>query len=206
MVERVRSGDPGGTEELYRTISKGIRFFVYRQLGSQDLEDRVHDVFLIVLEAIRNGSVREPERLMGFVLTVVRRQIAGQITRLSRNRRNQVDFESGAAQFVSNSATPEEVLISQERSEIAREVLGRMSGRDREILTRFYLQGQKPEQICLDMHLTDTQFRLAKWRAKMQFSKLGQKRIQKKPIQCIAGTLRHEAARCEWRKSQALAS
>jgi hypothetical protein len=44
-----------------------------RQLGPQDLDDKVHDTFLIVVQAIRKGELREPERLMGFVHTVVRR-------------------------------------------------------------------------------------------------------------------------------------
>jgi len=39
----------------------------------------VHDTFVIVVQAIRKGELREPERLMGFVRTVVRRQVAAQI-------------------------------------------------------------------------------------------------------------------------------
>jgi DNA-directed RNA polymerase specialized sigma24 family protein len=44
-------------------------------LGPQDLDDRVHDTFLIVVQAISKGDLREPERLMGFVRTVVRRLV-----------------------------------------------------------------------------------------------------------------------------------
>ena len=53
----------------------------------QDLDDRVHDTFLIVVQAIKRGELREPERLMGFVRTVVRRQVAAQIEREMQNRR-----------------------------------------------------------------------------------------------------------------------
>jgi DNA-directed RNA polymerase specialized sigma subunit len=60
------------------------------------------------------------------------------------------------------------------------QVLRSMSARDREILTRFYLQEQTQEQICAEMNLTETQFRLLKSRAKARFGELGKRRLQKR--------------------------
>jgi hypothetical protein len=75
LVERIRAGDRAAMEELYGLFSKGIRFYLCRQLGPQDLDDRLHDVFLTITQAIQSGELREPERLMGYVRTVVRRQV-----------------------------------------------------------------------------------------------------------------------------------
>jgi DNA-directed RNA polymerase specialized sigma24 family protein len=44
-------------------------------------------------------------------------------------------------------------------------MLARLKVRDREILERFYYGEQAAEQICSEMHLTPTQFRLYKSRA-----------------------------------------
>src|ERR1017187_4316006 len=66
LVERIRAGESSGMEDLYRVFSTGIRFHLYRQFGSQDLDDKVHDIFVIVALAIRGGELREPERLMGY--------------------------------------------------------------------------------------------------------------------------------------------
>jgi len=52
LVERVRAGDRAALEELYGLFSKGIRFYLCRQLGPQDLDDRVHDVFLTITQSI----------------------------------------------------------------------------------------------------------------------------------------------------------
>jgi len=52
-------------EELYRVFSRGIRFYLCRQLGPQELDDKVHDTFLIVVQAICRGELRDPDRLMG---------------------------------------------------------------------------------------------------------------------------------------------
>src|SRR5450755_2881647 len=94
LVEKIRQNDPDGMEELYRVFSRGVRFYLCRQLGPQDLDDRVHDTFLIVVQAIRRDELREPERLMGFVRTVVRRQVAAQIDRAVQNRREQAGMEA----------------------------------------------------------------------------------------------------------------
>lgn len=138
LVEKIKVDDQSGMEELYRVFSRGVRFYLCRQLGPQDLEDKVHDTFLIVVQAVRRGELREPERLMGFVRTVVRRQVAGYIDQAVHTRRQQVGIESGTT-VVDLNRDPEETAIQQQHEEIARRVLNSISKRDREILTRFYL-------------------------------------------------------------------
>lgn len=79
LVMRIQRGEDSGMEDLYRLFARGVRYYLCRQLGVQELDDKVHDTFLIVVQAIRRGDLREPERLMGFVRTVVRRQVAAHI-------------------------------------------------------------------------------------------------------------------------------
>jgi RNA polymerase sigma-70 factor (ECF subfamily) len=180
IVERIRNGEQDAVEELYRVFSKGIRYYLCRQLGPQDLDDRVHDCFLVVIHAIQKGDLREPERLMGFVRTIVRRQIAGFIEGMVENRRKQVDLEFG--NFVPDEKTnPENTAISKQRESLAASVLKTISKRDREILTRFYLLEESQEKICQEMELTDTQFRLLKSRAKAKFGEQGRRKLEKKP-------------------------
>jgi RNA polymerase sigma-70 factor (ECF subfamily) len=176
LVESIQRGERGGMEELYRVFSRGVRFYLCRQLGPQDLDDKVHDTFLIVVQAIRKGELREPERLMGFVRTVVRRQVAAQIDRSVQSRREQAELDSRAA--VSDLRdTPEEAAILRQHEQVAETVLRSVSGRDREILTRFYLMEQTQQEICDEMSLSETQFRLLKSRAKARFGELGKKTL-----------------------------
>ncbi len=160
-------------------FSRGIRYYLCRQLGPQDLDDRVHDCFLVVIHAIKKGDLREPERLMGFVRTIVRRQIAGFIEGMVETRRKQVDLEFGNI-VPDEKLDPENSAIYKQRESLAASVLKTISGRDREILTRFYLQEQSQEQICKEMSLTDTQFRLLKSRAKAKFGELGRRKLERK--------------------------
>ncbi|MEZ5354386.1 MAG: sigma-70 family RNA polymerase sigma factor [Bryobacteraceae bacterium] len=176
LVSRIQSGDDAGMRELYEIFHKGVRFYLCRQLGPQELEDKVHDTFLIVVEAIQAGDLREPERLMGFVRTVVRRQVAAHIDHVVQVRKDRTDLESGA-RVVDHRQNPEESLQDEQRVELMREVLSDLSDRDGEILTRFYLREQTQEQICAEMELSTTQFRLLKSRAKARFGELGRKKL-----------------------------
>jgi len=183
IVHRIQTDDSdgqAGMEELYRVFSRGIRFYLCRHLGPQELDDKVHDTFLIVVQAIRKGELREPERLMGFVRTIVRRQVAAHIDSAVQSRRDLTDSETGIV-LIDSRRNPEEKAISREHMEMMVEVLRDMSDRDRDILTRFYLYEQSQEEICEEMQLTDTQFRLLKSRAKARFGELGRRKLKKKP-------------------------
>jgi RNA polymerase sigma factor (sigma-70 family) len=183
-VERIQAGDPAAMAELYAVFTRGVRYLLLRSLGVDDIDDRVHDCFVIVTEAIRSGELREPARLMGYVRTVVRRHIAARIGDAMLRRRNVVEFEDAVLDVSDKKNNPEQNLLASQRAEIARRVFNGVSRRDREILRRFYLLEQSQERICSEMGLSYNQFRLLKSRAKARFGQLGQslaQRNEKKP-------------------------
>ena len=176
LVERIRADDPSGMEELYRVFSQGIRFYLCRQLGTQDLDDRVHDIFLIVTQSIRRGDLREPDRLMGYVRTVLRRQVASHIEQIVHSRNNHADLETGL-RLSDRRPDPERSAIQNENQTLALRILHSLKTRDREVLVRFYLKEQAPEEICRELDLSATQFRLIKSRAKTRFVELAKRRF-----------------------------
>jgi RNA polymerase sigma factor (sigma-70 family) len=184
LVERIQAGTTDGMEELYALFSRGIRYYLVRQLGPQELEDKIHDTFVVVVQAIRRGELREPSRLMGFVRTIVRRQVAAHIDKVVQSRREQTELDS-TTRVMDPGTNPEESAIFSERKDLIHRVLSEIPSRDREILTRFYLQEQSQEQICAEMDLSDTQFRLLKSRAKARFGELGKKRLAHKNLQAV---------------------
>ncbi len=179
LVELVRGGDPAGLEELYAVFAKGVRFFLWRQIGPQDLDDKVHDVFLIITQSIQRGDLREPERLMGYVRTIVRRQVAAHIESAVRSRRNHRPIDH-LVTISDLGPDPERSVIARESHEVAMRVLNGLPPRDREVLVRFYLREQSAEEICHDLGLTETQFRLIKSRAKARYGKLGQRHMARR--------------------------
>lgn len=183
LVERIQSGESKAMEDLYRLFSRGVRFYMCRHLGHQELEDKVHDTFVIVVQAIRRGELRDPGRLMGFVRTIVRRQVAACIDEAVSDRKDRLDLEAGAN--LAGAGDPEESVIGQQNAELIGKVLRKLSERDREILKRFYLDDQPQEQICSEMGLSETQFRLLKSRAKTRFAEIGKKKVSRRPVRAF---------------------
>jgi len=181
LVRRIRNGDPEAEAELYRIFNTGVRFLMIRRLRNcQAVDDELHSSFIITIEAIRKGMLREPERLMGFIRTVALRRVSEYIEQAMFRRNRTVD----AADYLirDQRLSADQMLMARQREEIAREVLEELSAHDREVLVRFYLQEQTPERICREMHLTGTQYRLLKNRAKARFAEKGQRKITIRPL------------------------
>jgi len=165
VVDQIRSGDPAGEEFLYRKLARGARLFLQRRLGTADVEDRFHNVFLIVVSAIRNGELREPERLMGFVRTVLYRQLNQEIAGLIRTRETSATLDS-VANLSGAEPNPEQQIWDHQKVDLMKRAIRKMSTRDFEVLTRFYIREQPADQICAELGLTHVQFQLLKSRAK----------------------------------------
>jgi RNA polymerase sigma factor (sigma-70 family) len=181
LVCRIQQNESAALEQLYGLISRGIKILIVRQLGRQDVDDRVHDTFLLVVQAIQRGELREPERLLAFARTIVRRRISQYIERSAAARRDTLTGEA-TTWVPGTDESPEEAAIKSQNGDIMVEVLRSLSRKDREILSRFYLLEQPAEQICEDMGLTETQFRLLKSRAKARFAEEGRRRTSKSRI------------------------
>ncbi len=178
LVERVERGDTTAKYRLYEIFNRGIRFQLLRHLGTADLDDKVHDTFVIVLQAIVRKDLRDPERLLSYIRTIVKRQIATYIDRAMTNRRERP--ESAGLDLHDPCFNPEESLINHERRRIMRGALSELNARDREILVRFYLDEMPMDEICREMGLTANQFRLLKSRAKSRFSEIGRRQLRPK--------------------------
>jgi len=118
---------------------------------------------------------------MGFVRTVVRRQVAAYIDDVVHSRREELHLDVGV-RVADARNNPEQSAAFRQKVEFMTSILSSLTDRDREILTRFYLDEQTQEQICEDMNLTETQFRLLKSRAKARFGELGKRKLQQKPL------------------------
>jgi RNA polymerase sigma-70 factor (ECF subfamily) len=175
VVEMILHGQPAGLEQLY-TMAGNFTFFLMRQLGTDELLDKVHDVFVSAATAITSGKLRDSDRLTPFLTTLTRFYTYGQIDRRVVRRKYSAALEH--TNIPDRRINLEHNVYRQQKRRIVREILGTMPKRDRDVLERFYVHEQTKEQICREMNLTPTQFRLLKSKAKGTFAKLGQRRLQ----------------------------
>jgi hypothetical protein len=73
LAAQIQAGDETGPVCLYLIFSRGLRYFLLRHVGEQDCDDRMHEILVIVLGAVRSDRLREPQHIMSFVWTVARR-------------------------------------------------------------------------------------------------------------------------------------
>jgi|SRR5579884_199869 len=179
VVEMIRNGHPAGLEQLY-ALASNFTFFIMRQLGADELQDRVHDVFVTAAAAIAAGKLRDSQRLTPFLTTLTRFYTYGQIDRRVVRRKYTTSLDH--ANIADHAENAEQSVYKQQKLRMVREILDSMPKRDRDVLHRFYVQEQSKEQICREMNLTPTQFRLLKSKAKSTFAKLGQGKLNRSSV------------------------
>lgn len=176
LVGRIEKRNPAALEELYGMV-KNFTYFLMRQLGPDDLQDSVHDVYVTVAEAITAGKLRDPDRLRAFLTTVTRFYTYSQIERRVQGRNRFTGIDGMGVDFP-DGTNLEAGLYHRQKVTFVRDILQQMPVVDREILRRFYLEEQSKEQICREMRITPTQFRNMKSQAKLALTEIGMRRLR----------------------------
>jgi len=161
----------------------GECWFSHR-LGVQYADDRTHDTYLATIRAIINGDPREPDRLPGFIHVFAHRHFCSSIRSRRQSRFREIAPDN--LTLLDPACDLDRAIIARERRDWVKRALCALPPEHREILERFYVLEQTSEQICREMELTETQFRLLKWRAKAQFGALAKKRLQGQALQRLA--------------------
>jgi len=177
LVRRIVSGEPAAEAELVDRFSRALSFLL-RRLTRDDTaaEDLYQETFRLVIEKVRNGELREPERLPGFVSSMARNLFLGSVRRGGRRQKWQGDSE--AAETAPDPAPGQLArLLAKERAMAVRGVLAELKNdRDRAILSRYYISGEDKEDICRDLELSDLHFNRVLFRARQRYKELFERR------------------------------
>lgn len=173
IVEHNRLGHPDGPEELYRLLY-ALKRPLGKIFGFQQFDDSLHDLFLIMVNAIQSGRIENPGALICYALNTAKRMVLSRINERQRHERltpyARIDF-----QMRMPAPNAERDLLDAERRKQLDKWMRALSERDREILTRFYLNNEPAEQIQAEMRIDATKYRLAKSRAKQRLQYLALK-------------------------------
>jgi RNA polymerase sigma-70 factor (ECF subfamily) len=160
LVERVRNGDPSAEDELVRLFRP--RVLVMMRMRTQE-PDTAHDlcqeVLIAVLRALRQGQLRDTERLAAFVHGIARNTANNYL----RTRRRQVVLDELSESI--QAAGSKDPIESAERRQLVNRALSSVSREDRRILTLTLVEGLKPGEIAQRLGLNDEVVRTRKSRA-----------------------------------------
>lgn len=193
IVTLILAGDSQGEELLYSTFSRGLRYLAAKHCP-EFADDCCHDTILTVTRQIKGGQLKTPAALPGYINIVLKRTAWNKRLESERLGANDEVFTTVVQTRSDDRCDPQRMLEVEERAKILREGLRSLKPQEQEILTRFYLKGEKPEYICQQMNLTETQFRLNKSRSKQKLESFTSKRLRTslRPT----GTVAMRAAAC----------
>jgi len=180
LVSRIRAGDRQAEAELVERYSRGVMIIIRREVHDTVAVEDIHqEGFRIVLEKIRRGDVREPEKLSGFVCGVARNLVIDHFRRATRQENNAVIDEAVSIPHPAPDQLQE--LLRKEKADLVRQVLKEMSNeRDIQALYRFYIADDDKEQICADLGLTSLHFNRVLYRARERFRELYERAMRDK--------------------------
>jgi len=170
LVEKILAGEPGAEDQLVARYNRGVMVVIRQSVSdSSQAQDIYQETFQLLLQKIRAGEVREPERLSGYVVSVARNVTIEHFRKTARR----APAESLDAEWPSPAPSQLDGLLKQEKAALARQVLAELpSDRDRKVLYRFYIAEDEKDEICRDLGLSSLLFNQVLFRARERFRKL----------------------------------
>ena len=166
LAERVGSRDPAAEEEFVRLFAPRIGLMARVRLGDPEAaRDLTQDVLLAVVRALRDGQLRETDRLTAFVFGIARNHINNYRRSLARvPAQDPLDEEMLAVHTT-------DLLQDAERSTLMRRAMSALDATSRTILVLTLVEGLKPGEIADRLGLTPEVVRTRKSRALRQVAK-----------------------------------
>jgi RNA polymerase sigma factor (sigma-70 family) len=159
LVERIGLGDRAAEEELVLVFLPRVLDFVTVRTHDRELAREVgQDVMLAVLCALRDGRLRDPDNLPGFVYGTARNQLQDRLRRRAREKLDPLlpDFEP-----------PHLDPTYEDAEQLARahRAIDGLEPVDRRILLMTLVDGLKPQAIAQSLGLSGEVVRQRKTRA-----------------------------------------
>lgn len=160
LAERIRNGEPSAEEEVVHLFRDRIAFLVRMRTHDAGVaQDLTQDILLAVVLALRDGQLREPERLAAFVYGTARNLINNYLR--TRSRLPKEDSIDEAHQ----PTCSQDAMQGTERTALVRRALASLDSTDRHILLLTLVSGLKPGEIAARLRLTSEVVRARKCRA-----------------------------------------
>jgi RNA polymerase sigma-70 factor (ECF subfamily) len=177
LVAGIVARDPRAEADLVERYSRAVAMLIRRLIRDEaERDDLFQETFRIAIGRVRQGAVREPERLSGFVCQIARNVALEHCRRAARR-----DDLVGGHPAQEPAASPFEQLERKQNAELVRRVMAQLpSERHRELLERYYIHQESKERICADLELAPLQFDQIHFRARERYRGLYLKAVGRK--------------------------
>jgi RNA polymerase sigma-70 factor (ECF subfamily) len=181
LVQRIGRGERSAEEEMVRRYGRGLLYMLNRRTRDPELAlDLRQETFRIAIEKLRVSPLDQPERIAAYL----RGTALNLLTMHQRKtvRRATTADSDVVATIADEGKGPFERVSSEQLRQIVRALLEELPvRRDREILTRVYLQDEDKDSICRVLGVDSTHFNRVLFRAKQRFRDLLTRAMQHRP-------------------------
>lgn len=183
-VQRLQAGDFRTQEHFVSYFSELIQLKLRSRLNSQQAIDDVRqETFTRVFAALRDGKIRQPERLGAFVNSMCNNVLLEHYR--SSSRADSLDDEQQPELPAANVDVLGAIAVKQ-MGEKVREILEEMPERDRRLLRDIFLEERDKDEVCGDFGVDREYLRVLLHRAKQSFKSLYLKNVASRPPGAVA--------------------
>jgi len=172
IVQGIRAGDGRAESRLVERYSNGLRYLLRRRAHDDErARDLLQDTLAIAIAKLREVDLENPERLAGYLRGIA---IRVALNAGRRQQREPYPMEAEAVGQIQDREPRQFDHVAREQTQVAVHKLLRSMPvkRDRELLTRFYVQDQDKDEICKALDLDSLHFNRVLYRAKKRFRRL----------------------------------
>jgi RNA polymerase sigma-70 factor (ECF subfamily) len=166
LVGRIRSGDRLAEEELIVTYQRGV--FAIAAARTRDREasrDLAQDVLIAVLKALRQGQLRESDKLVAFIQGTARNLINNYL----RKQGNRAEVELAAEEVP--GADPIQEMESAERHRLIQLEIRSFNTTDQQILLLSLVDGHSLAEVAQRLNMSHDSVRARKSRMLRKITK-----------------------------------
>lgn len=166
-IERLSNGDKETEQHFTRYFGDLLFLKLRARVRSPQLaEDARQETLLRVLSRLRSkGAIDHPERLGAFVNSVCE-NVLSEMFRAERRFQQPAEHAPERADV---SPGPESQFVTEERKELVREVLGKLSVGDRRLLRGVFLEEKDKDEIAREFGTNRDYLRVRIHRALLRF-------------------------------------
>jgi RNA polymerase sigma-70 factor, ECF subfamily len=172
LVRRIVAGETDAEEDLVARYRRGLLYLLSHRGALPDLaDDLVQETFRIVIERLRHSGLTDPAGLRPFLRGTACNLLKAEVRKTARRRTWGDTGELARAVAAAPSAL--QALLADEKAKMVRRLIAELpTGRDRELLMRFYVREEDKETICADLGLDSLHFNRVLYRARQRFKEL----------------------------------
>jgi RNA polymerase sigma factor (sigma-70 family) len=162
---QLRAGDEDTAKHFDRYFRRLLRLKLWGKFTREREEELIDSVMTAALEKILNGNPRDAACLAAYITGIC----ANLTKRALRPSFNNIGADPDEIQIANGENNAEEKLLSRERAEGVRRVLGTLGMRDRGVLVDLFYHDTERDEVCRKYRVTRQTLRLIVFRARRRF-------------------------------------